>query len=125
MKAKNTTTNKALRILENIMEGYPEWFAKDGHHSASLEYTVTVDDYEIITAKFYETGTTVRKLNFVDIDDALSYLASNHYYNVAGFRNSNEKHRVHRNSATERRTHHFRKDPYLETDYAESDARTN
>ena len=72
------------------MEGYSEWFAKDEHHSASLEYTRVGGDYEIITAKFYGTGATVRKLNFVDIDDALGYLASNHYYNVAGFKNPNE-----------------------------------
>lgn len=84
MKAINTPTSKALRILDNIMEGYPEWFAKDEHHSASLEYSRVGGDYEIITAKFYGTGAKVRKLNFTDIDDALGYLASNHYYNVAG-----------------------------------------
>lgn len=91
MKATNTPTSKALRILDNIMEGNSEWFAKDEHHSASLEYARVGGDYEIITAKFYGTGVTVRKLNFVDIDDALGYLASNHYYNVAGFRNPNEE----------------------------------
>lgn len=84
MKAITTTASKALRILDNIMEGCTEWFAKDEHHSASLEYSRVGGDYEIITAKFYGTGATVRKLKFVDIDDALGYLASNHYYNVAG-----------------------------------------
>lgn len=83
MNTTKTTASKALRILDNIMEGYTECFAKDEHHSASLEYTRTGGDYEIITAKFYGTGATVRKLNFVDIDDALGYLTSNHYYNVA------------------------------------------
>lgn len=83
MKAINTPTSKALRILDNIMEGDTEWFVKDEHHSASLEYTRIKGDYEIFTAKFYGTGAHVRKLNFVDIDDALGYLASNHYYNVA------------------------------------------
>ena len=83
MKAINTIVSKSLRILDNIMEGYTEWFVKDEHHSASLEYTRTGGDYEIITAKFYGTGATVRKLNFIDIDDALGYLANNHYYNVA------------------------------------------
>lgn len=77
------TTNKALRILDNIMEGCPEWFAKDEHHSASLEYSRVGGDYEIFTAKFYGAGATVRKLNFFDIDDALGYLTSNRYYNVA------------------------------------------
>lgn len=84
MKATNTSTSKALRILDNIMEGYPEWFAKDEHHSASLEYSRVGGDYEIITAKFYGTGAKVRKLNFTDIDDAIGYLGHNHYYNVAG-----------------------------------------
>lgn len=84
MKAINNPTSKALAILDNIMEGYTEWFAKDEHHSASLEYSRVGGDYEIITAKFYGTGATVRKLNFTDIDDALGYLAHNHYYNVAG-----------------------------------------
>ena len=83
MKAINTPTSKALRILDNIMEGHPEWFAKDEHHSASLEYSRVGGDCEIFTAKFYGTGAKVRKLNFTDIDDALGYLASNHYYNVA------------------------------------------
>lgn len=83
MKAINTPTSKALRILDNIMEGYTEWFAKDEHHSASLEYSRVGGDNEIFTAKFYGTGAHVRKLNFVDIDDALGYLANNHYYNVA------------------------------------------
>ena len=84
MKAINNPTSKALAILDNIMEGYTEWFAKDEHHSASLEYSRVGGDYEIITAKFYETGAKVRKLHFTDIDDALGYLAHNHYYNVAG-----------------------------------------
>lgn len=84
MKAINTPTSKALRILDNIMEGDTEWFAKDEHHSASLEYSRVGGDFEIITAKFYGTGVKVRKLNFTDIDDALGYLAHNHYYNVAG-----------------------------------------
>lgn len=84
MKAINTTTSKALRILDNIMEGDTEWFAKDEHHSASLEYNRVGGDFEIITAKFYGTGAKARKLNFTDIDEALGYLAHNHYYNVAG-----------------------------------------
>ena len=84
MKAINTPTSKALRIFDNIMEGYTEWFTKDEHHSASLEFSRIGGDYEIITAKFYGTGVKVRKLNFTDIDEALGYLASNHYYNVAG-----------------------------------------
>lgn len=84
MKAINNPTSKALAILDNIMEGYTEWFAKDEHHSASLEYSRVGGDYEIITAKFYGTGAKVRKLNFTDIDDALGYLSHNHYYNVAG-----------------------------------------
>lgn len=83
MKAINTPTSKALRILDNIMERHTEWFAKDEHHSASLEYSRVGGDCEIFTAKFYGTGAKVRKLNFTDIDDALGYLASNHYYNVA------------------------------------------
>lgn len=83
MKAINTSTSKALRILDNIMEGDTEWFAKDEHHSASLEYSRVGGDYEIITAKFYGTGAKVRKLNFTDIEDALGYLGHNHYYNVA------------------------------------------
>lgn len=82
MKATNITASKTLRIINNIMEG-PEWFAKDEHHSASLEYSRVAGDYEIFTAKFYGAGAIVRKLNFFDIDDALGYLASNHYYNVA------------------------------------------
>lgn len=85
MKAINNPTSKALRILDNIMKGYAEWFAKDEHHSASLEYSRVGGDYEIITAKFYGTGAKVRKLNFTDIDDALGYLAHNHYYNVAAY----------------------------------------
>lgn len=84
MKAINTPTSKALRILDNIMEGDTEWFAKDEHHSASLEYSRVGGDYEIITAKFYGTGAKVRKLNFTSIEDVLGYLAHNHYYNVAG-----------------------------------------
>ena len=39
MKATNITASKTLRILNNIIEGYTEWFAKDEHHSASLEYS--------------------------------------------------------------------------------------
>lgn len=84
MKAINTPTSKVLRILDNIMEGDTEWFAKDEHHSASLEYSRIGGDYEIITAKFYGTGVKVRKLNFTDIDETLGYLGHNHYYNVAG-----------------------------------------
>lgn len=84
MEAINNPTSKALRILDNIMEGDTEWFAKDEHHCASLEYSRVGGDYEIFTAKFYGTGATVRKLNFTDIDDALGYLAHNHFYNVAG-----------------------------------------
>lgn len=83
MKALNTPTSKALIILDNIMKGHTEWFAKDGHHSASLEDSKDGGDFEIYTAKFYETGAKVRKLYFTDIDDALGYLAHNHYYNVA------------------------------------------
>lgn len=83
MKATNITASKTLRILNNIIEGYTEWFAKDEHHSASLEYSRIGGDYEIFTAKFYGTGASVRKLNFVDIDDAIGYLDSNRYYNVA------------------------------------------
>ena len=84
MKAINNPTSKALAILDNIMEGHIEWFAKDEHHSASLEYSRVGGDYEIISAKFYGTGAKVRKLNFTDIEDALGYLAHNHFYNVAG-----------------------------------------
>ena len=84
MKTINTPATKALRILDNIMEGDTEWFAKDEHHSASLEYSRVGGDFEIITAKFYGTGAKVRKLNFTDIDEALGYLAHNHYYNVTG-----------------------------------------
>lgn len=84
MIAVNTPTSKALRILDNIMEGNTEWFAKDEQHNASLEFAKQKGDYEIITAKFYRAAACVRKLNFVDIDDAIGYLADNHYYNVAG-----------------------------------------
>lgn len=83
MKAINTPATKTLRILDNIMEGNPEWFAKDEHHSASLEFARVGGEYEIITAKFYGNSAHVRKLNFTDIEDALGYLASNRYYNVA------------------------------------------
>lgn len=83
MKATNITASKTLRILNNIIEGYTEWFAKDEHHSASLEYSRVGGDHKIFTAKFYGNGATVRKLNFFDIDDTLGYLTSNHYYNVA------------------------------------------
>ena len=66
MKAINTPTSKALRIFDNIMEGYTEWFTKDEHHSASLEFSRIGGDYEIITAKFYGTGVKVRKLHIYD-----------------------------------------------------------
>ena len=79
MKEINTPTSKVLRILDNIMEGDTEWFAKDEHHSASLEYSRIGGDYEIITAKFYGTGVKVRKLNFTDIDEALGYLGRKLY----------------------------------------------
>lgn len=84
MKAANIPTSKSLRILDNIMEGYREWFTKDEHNGAYLIFTRTDDGNEIITAKFFGKENCFRKLNFVDIDEALGYLAHNHYYNVTG-----------------------------------------
>lgn len=77
------TNDKTLRIFENIMEGYPEWFIKDEDNYASLEFRRGHRENDIYTLKLRSMAhSLVTTLVFSDIDDALGYLESNRFFNV-------------------------------------------